>query len=152
MNRTAFTLIELIVVVIILGVTLFLCLPNFNSTTQWAYSQAAKNNLMAIYSAQLNYFNNNNVGAYCINTPGLCDNLSHINTNLSLNISDSVYSYICCPSVTAPGFVCWATNGTAACPAPTSGNTQWQVTNGPIVLTGAGLNPSCGGVGTYCPH
>src|SRR5208283_1411979 len=151
MNRTGFTLLELTIILAILGVTMVLFYPSFTTSAQVAYSQAAKNNLMAIYSAQVNYFNNNN-GAYCWDTSGPCDTLADINTNLNLNISDSVYSYVCCSTTAAngtKGFLCWATNGTATCAAQT-GNTQWQVTNGAIVLTGAGLNPSCNG-GTYCP-
>jgi len=147
MNRTGFTLLELTIILAILGVTMVLFYPSFTTSTQVAYSQAAKNNLMAIYSAQVNYFNNNN-GVYCLNTSASpCNNLSNINTNLNLNISDSIYSYICCTD--ASGFLCWATNGAVACP-PASGNTQWKVKNSAVVLTGAGLNPSCNG-GTYCP-
>ena len=149
MKRTGFTLIELIIILTILGVTMVLFYPNFNKSAQVAYSQAAKNNLMAIYSAQVNYFNNNN-GVYCLNTSASpCDTLSDINTSLNLNISDGVYSYTCCANG-ANGFKCWATNGAATCAAQT-GNTQWQVTNGAVVLTGAGLNPSCNVGGTYCP-
>lgn len=130
-----------------MSVTMVLFYPSFTKSTQVAYSQAAKNNLMAIYSAQVNYLNNNN-GAYCFGA-GVCDTLANINTDLNLNISDSVYSYTCCANG-ANGFLCWATNGTATCAAQT-GNTQWKVTNGAVVLTGAGLNPSCNVGGTYCP-
>ena len=66
MKKTGFTLLELVIILAILSVTMVLFYPNFTTSTQVAYSQAAKNNLMAIYSAQANYFNNNN-GAYCIN-------------------------------------------------------------------------------------
>ena len=148
MKKTGFTLIEIIVILVILGVTLILFIPNYTSSTQMAYSQAAKNNLLAIYSAEVNYFNNNN-GQYCLSSlpasstctvsPNCADTLPAINCNLNLNISDSVYAYSCS---NVSGFSCTANNNA---PSPTI----WTVTNAPIVLTGAGLNPSCNG-GPYC--
>jgi len=54
-----FTLIEIIVVMIILGVTLALSV-NYNTPTQLANAQSAKNNLLAIYSSQANYLNSKN--------------------------------------------------------------------------------------------
>jgi type II secretory pathway pseudopilin PulG len=148
MNRTGFTLIEIIVILIILGITLACFFPSFTSSTQQAYSQAAKNNLLAIYSAEVNYFNNNN-GAYCLSTlpsspacavsPNCANNLAAINCNLNLNISDSVYTYSCS---NVSGFSCTANNNA-------SSPTVWTVINAPVVLTGGGLNPSCNG-GPYC--
>jgi prepilin-type N-terminal cleavage/methylation domain-containing protein len=139
------TLMEIIVVLIIVGIAAVVCLPNFNSSTQKAYSQAAASNLLAIYSAQVNYFNNNN-GVYCFDTSGPCDTLAHINTNLNLNISDSAYNYVCCSTTAGNGtlgFQCWAANGTATCAAQ-AGDTKLTVTNA------ANGNLTC--VGTYCPN
>jgi len=139
---------ELIIVLIIVGITSAVCFPNFYTSTQRAYSQAAKNNLLSIYSVQLNYFNDKN--GYCLNTSASpCDNLTDINTNLNLNMMDGVYQYICCTN--ASGFICMATNGAITCGAQ-SGNTTLKIKNTAVTLgtmTGA-TNPSC--TGKYCPY
>jgi len=148
-----FTLIEIIVVMIILGVTLALSV-NYNTPTQLANAQSAKNNLLAIYSSQANYLNSKN-GVYCLNTStSPCDNLTDINTNLNLNIplgsggaSDAGgYNYICCTD--ASGYICYATNGAVSCAAQ-SGNTTLQIKNAAVVLSG-NTNPNC--AGTFCPY
>jgi type II secretory pathway pseudopilin PulG len=118
---------EIMVVLIIVGVVAAFTLPNFNSSTQQAYSQAAKNNLLAIYTAQVNHFNDNN--AYCI---AYCDNLADINKSLNLNIADSVYQYICVDDPTR--FLCKATNGSTTL----------------TIQNGVNGNPNC--YGPYCPY
>lgn len=138
--RKGMTLMEIMVVLIIIGIAAAFFFPNFNTSTQQAYAQAAENNLLAIYSAQVNYFNNNN-GVYCINSganPTCGDSLAHLNTNLNLNISDSVYTDYHC-ATDPSGFLCTATNG----------NTTLNINNTAVVLSG-GVNPSC--AGTYCPY
>ena len=147
--RKGFTLMELLVVLFIVGITACLCFPNFYGSTQRAYSQAAKNNLLAIYSAQLNYFNNNN-GVYCLNAP--CGgSLFDLNANLNLDIlcSDTP----CQASSTDPGgynYSCSATGAPLTCTAINSNTTLTIDNNGPVVLKNGTLNPRCSG--TYCPY
>lgn len=124
--RKGFTLMEIVVVLIIIGVVASVTLPNFNASTQQAYGQTARNNLRAIYSAQVNHFNDQN--SYCIAS---CGNLSAINTSLNLNIADSVYQYSCISDVS--GFLCKATNGSTTL----------------TIQNGVNGNPDC--YGPYCP-
>ncbi len=164
LHRQGFTLMEIIVVLIIIGIVAAATFPSFNTPSEQARAENARNNLLAIYSAQQNYYNNNN--AYCASTAntaspactslspiGACgDSLAAINCNLSLNIQDDgTYLYTC--------------TGTTACQA-TRNNPQQQPlltlyysnsgSNNPIVLTGpwASQNPECfdpQNSNTWCP-
>jgi len=139
-DRKGFTLIEIIVTLVIIGVLTAIAVNCYTVSIQQAAANAAQNNLITIYGAQRNYYFTN--GSYCT-AAGSCDTLANLNTNLKLNITDSNYTYACCTD--ASGFLCQASNGTTTC-AAMSGNTQWKMTYTPIVpLT----NPKC--TGTYCP-
>lgn len=157
-NKHGFTIMELIIILIIIGVAVAFCLPNFTGPTEQARALTAQNNLLAIYSAEQNY-NNNKAGNnnYCINTsiPTPCDNsISDINTALSLNIQDDgSYTYIC--SIPAAGvFMCSATRTN-----PNQAIILKVILNQPININGANANyatnPVCIALsGTYtnwCP-
>ena len=145
-NKKGFTLIEIIIVMIIFGILTAVALPNYFTMLQQGAANAAQNNLLAIYNAQLNYYNTNN--AYCL---GPCDTLADINTNLALNLTDNNFSYACVAGpAAANGFQCIATG-----PASTI-----TLINSPIVSTGAttcatssaaGCNPICAPAGNGCP-
>ena len=66
LHKQGFTLMEIIVVIIIIGLCLAFAFPNFTTPNEQSYALNAQNNLLAIYSAQQNYYNNN--GSYCNNT------------------------------------------------------------------------------------
>lgn len=95
LHRQGFTLIEMIIVLIIIAIVAVLSFPNFNTPTEQARALNAWNNLLAIYSAEKNYYNNN--GFYCNKVPPLeCTSLPEINASLSLNIQDDgTYQYYC---------------------------------------------------------
>jgi type IV pilus assembly protein PilE len=97
LGRKGMTLMEIIVVLIIIGIAAAVVIPNFSTPMAKSRAQNAVNNLLAIYSAQQNFYNNNN-NNYCF-SPGAfpnCGSLAAINTALSLNIpDDGSYTYQC---------------------------------------------------------
>ena len=98
LRRQGFTLMEMLIVLIIIGICASLFLANFNMPTEQARALNAQNNLMAIYSAQRNYYNN--YGHY------VQGNLMRMNSALSLNIqNDGTYLYSCQPN---PVTYCYA--------------------------------------------
>lgn len=130
--KAGLTLMEILVVLIIIGFAVAFFLPNYTTPTEKARALTAKNNLMAIYTAQLNYRNNNGNFA----TPA---SLSAINTAFALNIEDDgTYTYTC-----ASGVTCTATrNGT-----PT---TNIVLTLASPIQTG-NINPVCNTSNNWCP-
>ena len=97
--------------------------------------QAAQNNLLTIYGAEKNYYFNN--AGYCINSgskPTCADTLTDINTNLSLNVTDNYYSYVCSAGAAPNPFCCTATN-----------NSNGQVLSNPSACS-VSCTPNCNGV------
>ena len=151
-TRKGFTLIEIIIVLIIITILTVIAMPNFINSMMQGQAKTAQSNLIAIYNAQKNFYLNN--GAYCLNTsPSPCNNLANINNNLSLNIVDTNFTYICRDH--ASGFTCTAGNIAVA-------NLLLIVTGYSIILPGgtgctaspwvAPCNPSCTATTrTYCP-
>jgi prepilin-type N-terminal cleavage/methylation domain-containing protein len=141
-DKKGFTLLELIVVMIIIGVLATVAVLNYNTMMIQGAASAAQNNLITIYAAQKNcYLSPVTGGSYCTSA---CNSLASINTTLALNISDNSFTYTCS---TASGFTCTATN-------ISDPNLYLTVTNAPIVLPGASgtLNPSCAtNNNAYCP-
>lgn len=133
------TLIEIIVVMIILGIAIAFA-PSYKTNTEQARALTARNNLLAIYTAEQNYIANNpgntHPPTYCI---AVCDNIADINTNLNLNIQDDgTYSYKCL------GSSCTATR-------LLNNSTLVLSLNNPISLpSGGSQNPKCN-LGSWCP-
>ena len=126
---------EIIAVLIIIGIAAALSFPNYTTSTEQARAANAQNNLLAIYSAEKNYYNN--YGSYCTITTGNAipcgDTLPDLNTNLSLNIQDDgTYKYSC----SNPSLTCTATR-------ISTGATIVLTLNLPIQLTGSSPNPQC---------
>jgi len=92
-SRKGMTLMEIIVVLIIAGVAAAFFLPNYTKPTEQARAANAWNNLLAIYSAEQNYYNN--YGSYYF-SPSSANDVTGINSKLSLNIQDDgTYKYWC---------------------------------------------------------
>jgi prepilin-type N-terminal cleavage/methylation domain-containing protein len=152
-GKEGMTMMEIIIVLIIVGVAAVLVFPDFTAPTEKARASNVQNNLMAIYSAEQNYNNNNN--SYCVNgngSPacrastgdGVCaDSVATINCNLSLNIQDDgAYSYSC--NTQSSVYYCTATRNSTA-------NLGISVTlNAPIQISG-NVNPTCNLSANWCP-
>jgi len=127
LNRHGFTLMEMIVVLVIVAVCAVVAFPNFTTPTEQARSATARNNLLAMYSAEKNYFNNN--GGFLA-----CADITSCNTALALNIQDDgSYTYACNTS-DASGFACTS--------ARTSGMISIVVKNTPVQIK-TNINPKC---------
>ena len=134
-GRKGFTLMEIVVVLMIIGIIAGFYFPNFTVPNEKAWAANAQNNLLAIYTAEQNYKNNN--GSYA--APA---SLAAINSTLSLNIlDDGTYSYTCSTGVT-----CTATRSSIA-------TTNIVLTLASVInLSGSGTaNPKCNSVSYYCP-
>lgn len=125
-----FTLIEIVVVLVIIGVLVSIAAPNFVVIMEQTKAQTAKNNLLAIAAAQQRFFEA--YGYYCSDqlpqtTCGT--SLSNLNTNLRLNMqANDSFSYSC---LTA-SLSCEATDGVVT-----------------LETTGAGVDCTLGGI--KCP-
>ena len=84
-KSAGFTLAEVLVVALILGVLALATLPSFTQFLNRYYVKNDLTNLMGIYSAQLDYFNNN-YGAYCAIDNNCGGNVNSLNSNLHLTL------------------------------------------------------------------
>ncbi len=90
-NKKAFTLTELITVVIVIGIMAAFAIPNYSASVEKAHRRDATNNLIAIHGANQIY--QAEKGAYWPSS-GTQD-LTAINTNLRLSIIPNGMEYTC---------------------------------------------------------
>jgi len=104
-----FTIMELIVVVIIVGVMAGIAIPNFTRTIERARVQDATIQLTAIHAAQAIRFAR--LKTYWPTDAGVYDRAA-INSNLNLNIIDNNLEYHCQGNGSGTAYSCWAARGT----------------------------------------
>ena len=148
-NKKGFTLIELAVVIVIIGIVAVIALPAYFTLLEQGRTQSTLNNLKVIAIAQKTYFLNNNT--YCVKENGnFCDSLNStpnsIDTVLSLNLNDNDFTYYCSsavlPSVPSAGRpYCRADRNSSGVPV------AWIFVNTSAVIPG--FIPYC--VGANCP-
>jgi type IV pilus assembly protein PilA len=101
-----FSLIEITVALIIVGIAAAITIPNIISSMEQTKAQMARNNLYAISAAQEKYFEDQNPNSYCTTT---CGNTSALDASLQLSISDT-FQYSC--SASGSYYSCTAQDGT----------------------------------------
>ena len=121
-----FTLTELIVVVVVLGIIAGFAIPNYTKSIDRSYRKDGTVNLTAIYAAEQIYYNNNNGSYWPASGSG---DVSAINSNLGLGILSNNLTYSC--SGYGSTFSCAATRGSMT-----------------LTVTQASATPTCGG---SCP-
>jgi len=106
-SRRAFTLIEITIAMVIVGILAAIATPNYINVVHQQAAIAAQNNLTAIQEAQQNYFFNKE--GFCTVENNNCgQGLENINPNLALNIpKDQYFTYSCAKN--GSGYCCTAT-------------------------------------------
>jgi len=97
MNQKSFTLIEIVVTLIVVGILVTMGLSYYGGSFKNAYQNDACNDLKAINMAQQSYMESHNYTYY--NSGSSCpaaDDSSLINQNLKLNITPTGQTKFCC--------------------------------------------------------
>ncbi len=142
-DKKGFTLMEIIVVLIIIGILTIIALPNYTAMIIQGAAKSAQNNLVTIYNAQKNYyFGPVGNSTYCTVT---CNSLANINANLVLNISDNNFTYTCTNPNNDGGL-------TYSCKAQSNSDPNLSLTliggptnNPPQIILPGGVNCASGG-------
>jgi general secretion pathway protein G len=92
--RKGFTLIEILIVLIIVGIVVAIAVPNFIASVEQTKAQTAQNNLMAIAAGQSKYYEDH--GNYCTPTYSCGNTQSSLYASLSLSMTaNDQFIYSC---------------------------------------------------------
>ena len=105
-DRQGFTLTEIIVVIIIIGLIAAFVAPNYRRTVEMEYERTARLNLEAIYKAQRIYLARTQTFWPTAPMAPAAD-VDQINDTLGLNITEENVSYTC-NQVGGGNVKCWA--------------------------------------------
>lgn len=133
-----FTLMELMVVVIIIGVLAAFAIPNYNKSIQKAHERDMLAQLTSIHAANLLYRSYD--GKYW-NTGGVAKNMAEINSALSINIianAGTIYDYTSTDGSTFKATAEWGACILGVTEAPIDG------TNNPCYSSGTCLSTLSG--------
>ena len=112
-SSKGFSLLEIIICTVILGIAVAFILPNLNASSEQTRAQVAQSNLLAVSAAEQKYFEDYSV--YCTATTGNVANCgstaANLDANLRLSISDT-FTYSCATVVAGIPYNCTAVDGT----------------------------------------
>ncbi len=142
LRKKAFTLTELLVVVLIAGIMASFAIPNYSKAVERSHQTDAVNQLTTIWSANQVYRAQNGRFWPPDNNGGFGYLIVDINTNLALGVIENGMTYNCVGAGAPPGtFACTAARKP---PAPT-----FTVRVTEAVLSATNPDPCVGGVN--CP-
>jgi len=105
-KKIGFTLMEIVIVMIILGILITIALPSYFKNIEQTNAQTAQNNLLAISAAQQKYYEDNS--SYCVQV-GCGDTSSNLFAGLRLSYSSTdPFQYTC--SASGASYTCTATD------------------------------------------
>lgn len=147
LNMNGFTLIEMIVVTIIIGILATIGVISYSNNMEQTKAQQAENNLLAIAAAEQKYYED--WSTYCTNAEGggaysvapYCDdNPTDLNSRLKLYMStnDPFFANYLCTAPVAPStlYTCTTNDGLDALT---------------LNVTAAGATVGCAATGNTCP-
>ena len=108
-NKNAFTLIEIMIVIIILGIVAGFGLPKYNKAMEDAREKNATTQLLTIQSAQNLYYSK--AGKYWVPATNEAT-LDDINNNLAIGIIGGAATYCCETQADTTTYACHADFGT----------------------------------------
>ena len=138
-NQFGYTLTELMMVTVLLGVTASFAIPSFTKGIDRSYRRNAENQLRVIHSA--NYIYRAQSGGFWPTT-GTAQNAAAINAALRTNIIEYQMVFECTGVAAATSFSCIAYY-------PQKAGAQWTVSINQNVLGAA--NPTCAAGTQACP-
>lgn len=131
LTRKSFTLLELLVVVVIVGLVAAFAVPSYSKSFDRTKRKGAENNLRVIWAAQAAYAGAN--GVYYLSVV-----LSDVNTNLGLNIlPNDGFDYAC--TGTATTYLCKASKRVDALVPGAPFHYELELTEAALSAT----NPTC---------
>jgi prepilin-type N-terminal cleavage/methylation domain-containing protein len=96
MDKKSFTLIEIMVVIVIIGILLTIAIPKFSWRKERVLDDDAVISLKQMNSAEKFYYLEHHIDtdSYYPDT-GLEDNIDNINQNLKLDLNEDNWDYLC---------------------------------------------------------
>lgn len=114
-NKNGFTLLELLVAVIIVGILVLAAVPSMRAPIERSRARNAEFNLLAIYSAQKRHLLSEKTYFVCDQIADPDDRVAAINKNLSIKIDDPYFEYQINSTDAQNTYRAWATRKDGRC-------------------------------------
>lgn len=139
-NKKGFTILEIMIVVIIVGILAAIAIPNIMIYIEQTKAQTAQNNLLTIAAAESKYYEDNN-STYCT---GTCGNSSNLYASLSLSMTpNDNFTYSCTDLVLPSGTLSYQCTASDTMGTTLTLNPNAQPPTGTCVGNSAGIISSC---------